>query len=280
MTASRREHPQPTPHAHDESSHEARPHDEPPSLTLLSARAAAERASERRRATRAEAIREEEVLAELAACAEMHRADSPYYTDERLIDWLDRELNAPHRASAGWSATQIRAAASRMRAKAEAARLKVRLVSGRPQTEHPRAEGMVSQVLGDASSMRAAPQLDLGVAAGAGRDLWDESCDVWVRIPEDAPPGQYVSLSVVGESMDPLLHTGDSVLVRVDPNVIRDTVILARLPDGGYVVKRVGKMTRSRLELLSLNPTFPPITVPREVNTVLGTVILRWCPHS
>jgi SOS-response transcriptional repressor LexA len=230
--------------------------------------------------TRAEAIREEEVLAELAACAEMYRADSPYYTDERLIGWLDHELNAPHRSSAGWSATRIRVAAARMRAKVEAARLKVRLVSGQPQTERPALGGMVAQVLGEASAVRSAPRLDLGVAAGAGRDLWDESCEVWVRVPDDAPAGQYVSLSVVGESMDPLLHTGDSVLVRVDPNVVRDTVVLARLPEGGYVVKRVGKMTRTRLELLSLNPAFEPISVPRESNTVLGTVILRWCPHG
>ncbi|HEV7992188.1 MAG TPA: S24 family peptidase [Gemmatimonadaceae bacterium] len=276
MTASRRDQPQPTSHVHDGPP----PDDGAPGLTLISPSAAIERAGERLRAERAAAIREEEVLAELAAQAEMYRADSPYYTDDRLIDWLDQELSAPHRSSAGWSAAQIRHAATRMRAKVEGARLKVRLVSGLPLTERPLVAGMVAQVLGEASAMRAAPQLDLGVAAGAGRDLWDESCEVWVRIPDDAPPGQYVSLSVVGESMDPLLHTGDSVLVRVDPNVIRDTVILARLPDGGYVVKRVGKMTRTRLELLSLNPAFAPISVPREENTVLGTVILRWCPHG
>ncbi|MEO8563203.1 MAG: S24 family peptidase [bacterium] len=237
-------------------------------------------ASERARAERLATIGVQEVLAELAARAEMHRADSPYYTDDRLIDWLDKELNAPHRSSAGWSVERITAAASRMQAKVEGARLKVRLVGGPPQTERPAVAGMVAQVLGEARTMRSAPQLDLGVAAGAGRDLWDESCEVWVRVPDDAPPGQYVSLSVVGESMNPLLHTGDSVLVRVDPNVIRDTVILAKLPEGGYVVKRVGKMTCARLELLSLNPAFPPISVPREANTVFGTVILRWCPHG
>jgi repressor LexA len=139
---------------------------------------------------------------------------------------------------------------------------------------------MIAQVLHDASTLHSAPQLDLGVAAGIGRDLWDESCDVWVRVPDDAPAGQYVSLSVVGESMDPLLHTGDSVLVRVDPHVVRDTVVLAKIPDAGYVVKRVGKVTRSRLELLSLNPDFPPITISRDDHTVFGTVILRWCPHG
>jgi SOS-response transcriptional repressor LexA len=232
------------------------------------------------RAERLAAIRQQDVLAELAVCAEMYRPDSPFYVDERLITWLDHEVNAPHRSADGWSGEQIGAAAARMRARAEAARLKVRLVSGMPTAERPAVAGMISQVLHEAGVMRAAPQLDLGVAAGVGRDLWDESCDVWVRIPDDAPAGQYVSLSVVGESMDPLLHTGDSVLVRVDANVIRDTVILAKVPDAGYVVKRVGKVTRTRLELLSLNPAFPPITIPRDDHTVLGTVILRWCPHG
>jgi SOS-response transcriptional repressor LexA len=277
MKASRRDHSLLPPHAHDAAPPEG---EEASGLALVSAIAAPEGANESVRAERLATIREQEVLAALAARDEMFRADSPYYTDERLVNWLDRELNASHRASAGWSVERIREAAMRMRAKAEGARLKVRLVGGPPQTERPMVAGMVAQVLGEASAMRSAPQLDLGVAAGAGRDLWDESCEVWVRIPDDAPPGQYVSLSVVGESMDPLLHTGDSVLVRVDPNVIRDTVILARLPEGGYVVKRVGKMTRARLELLSLNPAFPPISVPREANTVLGTVILRWCPHG
>lgn len=232
------------------------------------------------RAERFAAIRQQDVLAELAACSEMYRADSPFYTEERLVSWLEHELNSPHRSTVGWSVEQVGAVVASMRAKAEAARLKVRLVSGLPYAERPAVAGMISQVLHEAGARRAAPQLDLGVAAGAGRDLWDESCDVWVRIPDDAPAGQYVSLSVVGESMDPLLHTGDSVLVRVDANVIRDTVILAKVPDAGYVVKRVGKVTRTRLELLSLNPSFPPITIPRDNHTVLGTVILRWCPHG
>jgi SOS-response transcriptional repressor LexA len=277
MKASRRDHSLLPPHAHDVAPPQG---EEASGLTLVSAIAAPEGTNECVRAERLATIREQEVLAALAARDEMFRADSPYYTDERLVNWLDHELNASHRASAGWSVERVREAAMRMRAKVEGARLKVRLVGGPPQTERPMVAGMVAQVLGEASAMRSAPQLDLGVAAGAGRDLWDESCEVWVRIPDDAPPGQYVSLSVVGESMDPLLHTGDSVLVRVDPNVVRDTVILARLPEGGYVVKRVGKMTRARLELLSLNPAFPPISVPREANTVLGTVILRWCPHG
>ena len=85
-----------------------------------------------------------------------------------------------------------------------------------------------------------------------------------MRIPDDAPAGSYVSLRVVGESMDPLLHTGDSVLVQVGTAVVRDTVVLARVPDAGYVVKRVARVTRAELELQSLNDAFPPIVVPRD----------------
>jgi hypothetical protein len=232
------------------------------------------------RAERLAAIGQQDMLAQVAVSAEMYRPDSPYYTDERLISWLEHELDSPHRSASGWSRDQITAAATRMRARAEGARLKVRLVSGLPNAERPAVAGMISQVLHDAGAVRAAPQLDLGVAAGAGRDLWDESCDVWVRIPDDAPAGQYVSLSVVGESMDPLLHTGDSVLVQVGSTVARDTVVLARVPDAGYVVKKVGKVTRAQLELQSLNDAFPPIVVPRDERTIVGTVVLRWCPHG
>ena len=168
----------------------------------------------------------------------------------------------------------------RLRARVEAARLKVRLVAGSPPVERAATPGMIADVLDAARAMRAAPRLDLGAAAGVGRDLWDEPCEQWVRVPDDAPVGSYVSLRVVGESMDPLLHTGDSVLVQVGSTVARDTVVLARVPDGGYVVKKVGKVTRAQLELQSLNESFPSIVVPRDERTIVGTVVLRWCPHG
>ena len=226
------------------------------------------------------ALRRQQQLAELAARAEMERGDSPYYTDERVVGWLARETSSPHRSGEGWSQARVRSAAASLRARAEAARLKVRLVAGSPPVERAASAGMIADVLDAARAMRAAPRLDLGAAAGVGRDLWDEPCEQWVRVPDDAPAGSYVSLRVVGESMDPLLHTGDSVLVQVGSTVARDTVVLARVPDGGYVVKKVGKVTRAQLELQSLNEAFPPIVVPRDERTIVGTVVLRWCPHG
>src|SRR5262249_34841855 len=127
--------------------------------------------------------------------------------------------------------------------------------------------------------MRRAPMYDLAVAAGAGRELWDEPCERWIALPEQAPPGQFVALAVAGDSMDPLLHAGDVILVRRGPELVRDTVVVARHPDDGYVVKRVGKLRRETVELLSLNEAYPPILIPRDESLVLGTVVLRWCSH-
>jgi phage repressor protein C with HTH and peptisase S24 domain len=80
--------------------------------------------------------------------------------------------------------------------------------------------------------------------------------------------------------MIPLFHTGDVLLVSLDAPIERDRVVLARMPDGGYAAKQVGRLTRTRLELISLNPDFAPVVVPRDERTVIGTVVLRWCEHQ
>ena len=48
-------------------------------------------------------LRGHQLLAELAARAEMERGDSPYYVDERVVDWLSREVSSAHRSSDGWN---------------------------------------------------------------------------------------------------------------------------------------------------------------------------------
>jgi phage repressor protein C with HTH and peptisase S24 domain len=89
-----------------------------------------------------------------------------------------------------------------------------------------------------------------------------------------------VALAISGESMEPLMHPGDIVLVKLGPTVAGDAVIVARRPDEGYVVKRVGKIRRTKVELLSLNPDFPPLLIPRREHLIVGTVLLRWCAHG
>lgn len=121
---------------------------------------------------------------------------------------------------------------------------------------------------------------EYSVAAGTGCELWDEPCSATIARPGGLPGGDYVALRVRGDSMTPLLHDGDLVLVKVGAPPQRDTVVVARRPDDGWVVKRVGRMTPERIELESLNPTHPPVAVPNDRRLVLGTVMMRWCAHE
>jgi len=193
--------------------------------------------------------------------------------DPRFLDWQAAELRDRGRRSARDADVVERA--RRLAARALGFRHAVRCIDQMP------AANTYPGPLETAGADVRAPRFDLGIAAGAGRVLWDEPCDSWVSIPPELPRGRYVALTVKGDSMLPLLHSGDVVLVKLGPDAVRDTVVVARRPDDGYVVKRVGRVTPGQLELVSLNPDFPaPIIVDRDEGTVTGTVVLRWCGHG
>jgi len=222
----------------------------------------------------------DDVLVDLAAQAELRREDSPFYTDERLVTWLERDLESPERRNEGWTAEEVHEVAERIRANVMARLLHVAMRSGSPPCVREIIPGTIPQVQDDAVAAHAAPQLDLAAAAGAGRDLWDEQCDQWVEMPAELPAGKYIALKVAGDSMSPLFHGGDTVLVKLGPLAKPDSVVLARLADGGYVIKRVSRASPRRLELSSLNSAYPPLQVVRDEHTVVGTVVLRWCEHG
>ena len=148
-----------------------------------------------------------------------------------------------------------------------------------PTLHVPPVNASVAAVLDIMPIATRAPHVDMAVAAGAGRELWDEECTEWAEIPEGIPAGRHLALRVAGDSMTPFFHPGDTVLVRLGDAAAAGSVIVARLPDDGYVVKRVGRVTRYEIDLVSLNPTYAPLTVMREPGLVLGTVVLRWCSH-
>jgi phage repressor protein C with HTH and peptisase S24 domain len=72
------------------------------------------------------------------------------------------------------------------------------------------------------------------------------------------------------------MHSGDMVLVKLGVQPTTGTVVVARDPDHGYVVKEVGRVTARAIELVSLNSAYAPLTVPHATGMVLGMVILRW----
>lgn len=159
-------------------------------------------------------------------------------------------------------------------------RVRMGEIRSEPVTSPAREHGTVAAAVAMTARVRQVPECELSVAAGVGRELWDEPCDRWIALPEHIPDGRHLALRVSGNSMEPLLHSGDTILVRLGDDLVPDSVVVARVPDGGYVVKRVGGIAGSRVELASLNPDYPTVVIPRDPSLVLGTVLLRWCPHS
>jgi SOS-response transcriptional repressor LexA len=216
-------------------------------------------------------------LVDLIGDVERNRMDSAAYEDPRFAAWLadqgtlDAELLSP---------AEIKGLSRRVVADVEAVRLGVLTPFHMPDPRRLDEAGPVSGVVEDAVARHESVLIELDVAAGTGRELWDVECELCIPLPAELPRGRHLALRVSGESMEPLVHAGDVIVVRLGVDVARDTVIVAREPDDGYVVKRVGRVTRRSLELLSLNAAFPPLHIPRVANVVLGTVVLRWCAHG
>jgi hypothetical protein len=201
--------------------------------------------------------------------------NDPYFS------WLAREAAA--RQTADERAATARRAdewAARMLAAGVSLRLPVLRIAGPPALRHDPAPRPVAEVLAQPGRHACVPALEFGVAAGVGRDVWDVPCASWVELPDGVPPGRYVALGVDGRSMEPLLHDGDTILVQLDAEPVRDTVVVARHPDDGYVVKRVEKVGRRALTLASVNPAYGGVEIPRRPGLVLGRVVAAWCAHE
>jgi phage repressor protein C with HTH and peptisase S24 domain len=119
--------------------------------------------------------------------------------------------------------------------------------------------------------------LDLAVAAGVGRELWDESCEQWLELPADIlPSDRYVALRVAGDSMSPVLEPRDVILLKLGSHPAIDELVVARIPDHGYVVKYVSAIKENRIELSSFNPEYSAVLIPRSNHAIVGTVLARF----
>lgn len=197
-----------------------------------------------------------------------------------FYEWLAVDARRRAEAAGQLPDDYIARVAEGIRLSVLAARMGVARIDVAPVRTMPPATERIEHALETARGAHCAPALDLAVAAGVGRELWDEPCDEWVEVPLGLADGRYVALSVAGESMTPLLHPGDVILVELGAELSRDRMIVARRPEEGYVVKRVGRLTATTIELLSLNPDFAPVTIPRDERLIVGTVVLRWCEHG
>jgi SOS-response transcriptional repressor LexA len=209
-------------------------------------------------------------------------ANSPLWRHEGFVLWLADEQRAAEERPA---TTRQSDAAFLTRGRELRARVLARALGIHRATRMPVARQItypvgLSQMLEQARAEGMTPVVDLGVAAGVGRELWDETPEQWVELPSEVPKDRrYIALRIVGESMAPVMHTGDVVLVHAGVDVKTDTVIVARHPEDGYVCKRVSKVRKRSIELASLEPGRSPITIPRDPALVVGTVLLVWSTH-
>ena len=91
---------------------------------------------------------------------------------------------------------------------------------------------------------------DGGYPAGAG---WDE-----VELPATADANAY-ALSISGDSMLPMYRPGDTIIVSPAAPVRVGDRVVARIADGAVMAKELVRRTATRIELASLNPTYPEL---------------------
>ena len=208
------------------------------------------------------------------------RPDSPEWTDAALLEVLTRELREAPPRTDEWPRERVAGIRERILGRVRDARAGLRLVQGRPPLRPASIPASPLVALKEAALERCAVHIDPAVAAGPGREIWDGECDQWVECPPDVPSGDYLSMTVSGDSMVPLLHADDTILVKVSPDVVQGRIVVARDPENRYVVKRVGRLSATRIELLSENPDHDAIVIRRSRGAIVGTVVLRWCAHE
>ena len=116
--------------------------------------------------------------------------------------------------------------------------------------------------------------VELAAAAGAGAEALGEEvvgC-VWFRQDwldrRGLDAGQCAVIRVVGESMEPLLRDGDSILVDRKPQDRQEGRIFVVRTGDGLVVKRAGRDESGGWLLLSEHPSWKPAPWPADAETV------------
>ena len=126
----------------------------------------------------------------------------------------------------------------------------------------------------------AVPRLALGASAGpgalAGEELPFDSFGFSLRWLREQGLGQanLSLISVVGDSMEPLLRDGDEILVDHAWRPLRDGVHVVRLGDALHV-KRVQQGQTGEIRLISVNEAYPPIDVALADIEVIGRVVWK-----
>lgn len=124
------------------------------------------------------------------------------------------------------------------------------------------------------------PRLDLGASAGPGAFADGERpfgafgfSAGWLR-GQGLDPAMLSAISVVGDSMEPVLRDGDQILVDRAPSPLRDGIHVVRV-DEALLVKRLEVGRPGRIVLKSDNPAYDPIELAPTDVQVIGRVVWK-----
>ena len=222
-----------------------------------------------------------DALAEVLGRELARRDDAGLWSDEPFLEWLATDLRAQaERRARGVDDVDaaMRERGRRLRTRLLARQSGIGVVESPPRLVSPTRRGVPAAVMMDAAAVGAVACVDLAAAAGAGRALWDEPAEQWVALPAGVPRLRALALRIAGESLAPLLHSGDTVLVELGPTLARGRIVVARHPglEDGYVCKRVERVGRKEVLLASLDADYGTVTIPRDERLVVGTVRMVW----
>ena len=119
----------------------------------------------------------------------------------------------------------------------------------------------------DAAPQRRAIPL-LGLARAGDEGFFDDAglpmAEGWDQTELPAHKDSLFSLTIDGDSMEPVYRPGDRVIVDLDATEVRrgDRVVV-RLTTGETLAKEVTSLTARQVVLSSINPAYPPRVVPR-----------------
>ena len=123
----------------------------------------------------------------------------------------------------------------------------------------------------------SAPRYEVLAAAGSGTEVLDESVKgylgfnkTWLR-EQSLSPTNLAVIEVRGDSMDPTLHDGDSVLLDMRSLQLKDGGIYTLRREGELLVKRLRRQSNDWL-IVSDNLSYPVERLDENVD-VLGRVV-------
>lgn len=124
------------------------------------------------------------------------------------------------------------------------------------------------------------PRLPLGASAGAGALAVEELpigalrfSGRWLR-EQGLDPRMLSAIRVEGDSMEVTLRDGDEILVDRTPRPLRDGIHVVRAGDA-LLVKRLDTAQPGRIVLVSDNPAYRPMELPRDEVEVIGRVVWK-----